>query len=166
MTVGTCDVTGHNVEGKWARQVLQPSWPGTEPVHSDQQHFVLPLCLQASGEHQKQPALIYGSKKAPQANVIARFSCSFISHPCPALSLADGLMLEGKKTTKNRDAACYQLTVPPPCRSDAGRCPAPIPQYGKAAPHTRSASSRQRAAHFRFAPYHGRAAHGLIGSPA
>lgn len=102
VTVGTCDVTGHNVEGKWARQVLQPSWPGTEPVHSDQQHFVLPLCLQASGEHQKQPALIYGSKKAHQANVIARFSCSFISHPCPALSLADGLMLEGKKTTKNK----------------------------------------------------------------
>lgn len=65
------------------------------------------------------------------------------------------LCWRGKKQQKtNWDAACYQLTVPPPCRSDAGRCPAPIPQYGKAAPHTRSASRRQRAAHFRFAPYH------------
>lgn len=46
-----------------------------------------------------------------------------------------------------------------------GAAPPPLPQSGKAAPRTRSASERQRAAHFRFALYHGRAAHIPIGSP-
>lgn len=166
---------------KWAGQALQPSWSGAQPAHSEQQHFVLPLCPQAVGEDQKQSALIsFGSKKALQANVIDKFSCSFISHPCPpALSLADGLILEGKLKKKQKNPRTCSAISPtsalgrcvPPGRSPLPRDPArgaappPLPQSGKAAPRTRSASERQRAAHFRFALYHGRAAHIPIGSP-
>lgn len=126
---------------KWAGQTLQPSWSGAQPAHSEQQHFVLPLCPQAVGEHQKQSALIsFGSKKPLQANVIDKFSCSFISHPCPpALSLADGLILEGKlkkKTKKPTYLLCYFPNLcsgalcatgsqSPPQRPSPRRCAAP-----------------------------------------
>lgn len=145
---------------KWAGQALRPSWSGAQPAHSEQQHFVLPLCPQAVGEHQKQSALIsFGSKKPLQANVIDKFSCSFISHPCPpALSLADGLILEGKLKKKNKKTHVLALLFPQPLLWGAvcHRVTVPSPETQPEAlrrPHYRKVVRRPRV---RAAPQSGR----------
>lgn len=157
---------------KWAGQALQPSWSGAQPAHSEQQHFVLPLCPQAVGEHHKQPALIsFGSKKALQANVIDKFSCSsFHIRVLLRYRWQMASSWRGNLKKKNKPRTCSAISPASALGRCVTPCHSPLPRdlpRGAAPPppRTRSASERHRAAHFRFALYHGRAAHIPIGSP-